>query len=56
MSTYQSGSVVDPHHFEVDLVADPDSTYHLDADPDGDPESAFYLMRIRMLILIRIFI
>jgi hypothetical protein len=30
-------SVVDPHH----LDADPDSTYHPDADPDADPESDF---------------
>jgi hypothetical protein len=39
-------SVVDPHH----LDADPDSTYHSDADPVSD----FYLMRIR--IRFRIFI
>ncbi len=34
---------MDPHHFDVDPDADPDSTYH----PDVDPDSAFYLMRIR---------
>jgi hypothetical protein len=28
-----TSSVVDPHHFD----ADPDSTYHPDADPDADP-------------------
>jgi hypothetical protein len=33
-------SVVDPHHFD----ADPDSTYH----PDADPYCDFYLMRIRI--------
>ncbi len=31
------GSVVDPHHID----ADPDSTYHPDADPDADPDSDF---------------
>jgi hypothetical protein len=39
-------SVEDPHLFD----ADPDSTYHLDADPDAD--SDFYLMRIEILIFI----
>jgi hypothetical protein len=29
-------SVVDPHHFDVDPDADPDSTYHPDAGPDSD--------------------
>jgi hypothetical protein len=29
-------SVVDPHHFDVDRDADPDSTQHPDADPDSD--------------------
>jgi hypothetical protein len=36
------GSVADPHHVD----ADPDSTYHSNADPDYD----FYLMRIRIRI------
>jgi hypothetical protein len=27
-------SVVDSHHFDTDPDADPESTYHLDADPD----------------------
>ncbi len=39
-----SSSVVDSHLFD----ADPDSTYHPDADPDSD----FYLMQIRMWIRI----
>jgi hypothetical protein len=39
---------VDPHH----LDADPDSTYHPDADPDADPDSDFYLMRILTQIFI----
>ncbi len=39
-------SVVDPHHFDVDPGADPDSTYHPDAD--ADPDSDFYLVRIRI--------
>jgi hypothetical protein len=56
---------VDPHH----LDADPDSTYHPDADhadPDADPDSGclfdadpdFYSMRIwmRIRIWIRFFI
>jgi hypothetical protein len=34
---------VDPHHVDADLDADPDSTYHPDADPDPD----LYWMRIR---------
>jgi hypothetical protein len=38
------GSVVDPHHVD----ADPDSTYHPDADPDSD----FYLMWIRIRLLL----
>jgi hypothetical protein len=29
-------SVVDPHHFNVDPDADPDSTYYPVADPDSD--------------------
>jgi hypothetical protein len=29
-------SAVDPHHFDTDPDADPDSTYHPDADPDSD--------------------
>ncbi len=41
---FVSTSVMDPHHVD----ADPDSTYHPDADPDVDPESDFYLMRIRI--------
>jgi hypothetical protein len=28
---------VDPHHFDTDLDADPDPTFHPDADPDPDP-------------------
>ncbi len=40
------GSVVDPHPHHLD--ADPDLTYHPDADPD--PDSEFYLMRIGMRI------
>jgi hypothetical protein len=28
---------VDPHHFD----ADPDQTYHPDADPDAEPDSDF---------------
>ncbi len=27
---------MDPHHFDADSDADPDSTYHPDADPDSD--------------------
>ncbi len=27
---------MDPHHFDVDPVADPDSTYHPDAGVDSD--------------------
>jgi hypothetical protein len=30
-------SVMDPQHFD----ADPDSTYHPNADPDADPDSDF---------------
>jgi hypothetical protein len=48
-------SVVDPNYFD----ADPDSTYHPDADPDPDPSFQikaqtldFYFMRIRMRIWI----
>jgi hypothetical protein len=37
---------MDPHHFDEDPDADPESTYHTDADPDSD----FYLMRIRIRI------
>ncbi len=33
------GSVVDPHH----LDADPDSTFHLDADPAPAPDSGFQI-------------
>ncbi len=43
-------NVVDPHHFYMDLDADPDSTYQPDADPNADPNSGFYLMRIRIFI------
>jgi hypothetical protein len=46
---FGSGSgtlVVDPRHFD----ADPDSTYHPDADPDFD----FYSMRIRPITPVRI--
>jgi hypothetical protein len=32
-----TGNVVDPNHVD----ADPDSTYHPDADPDADPDSDF---------------
>ncbi len=32
-----SVSAVDPHHVD----ADPDSTYHPDADPDADPDPSF---------------
>jgi hypothetical protein len=56
-------SVVDPHHFDadpdanpdstchayVDPNADPDSNYHPDVDPD--PDSDFYLMWIGIQIL-----
>ncbi len=42
----QAGRVVDPHH----LDADPDSTYH----PDADPNSNLYLMRMRIRIFIGI--
>jgi hypothetical protein len=45
---FAGGSVVDTHHFD----ADPDSTYHPDADPDTDADPDFYLMRMRILILI----
>jgi hypothetical protein len=46
---------VDPHHFD----ANPDSTYHRDADADpnsdflfdADPDPTFCLMRIRIQIL-----
>jgi hypothetical protein len=41
-------SVLDPHHFDVDLDADldadPDSTYH----PDADPDPGFYLIQIQI--------
>ncbi len=40
-------SVVDPHHLDTDPDANPDSTYHPDADSVSD-----YLMRIRMRIFI----
>ncbi len=33
---------MDPRHFDADPDADPDSTYH----PNADPESDFYLIRI----------
>jgi hypothetical protein len=40
-------SVEDPHHFDADPDADPDSTYHQpDADPDADPD--FYWIRMRV--------
>jgi hypothetical protein len=46
---------VDPHHFD----ADPDLTYHPDADRDSviyaDPVPNFYLMRMRIQIRIRLF-
>ncbi len=29
-------SFLDPHHFDADSDADPDSTYHPNADPDSD--------------------
>jgi hypothetical protein len=31
-------SVVDPHHFDADQDADPDSTYFFNVDPDTDPD------------------
>jgi hypothetical protein len=31
-------SVVDPHHFDADPDANPDSTY----EPDADPDPYFY--------------
>ncbi len=35
-------SVVDPRHVDADhFDADPDSTYHPDADPDADLDSKF---------------
>ncbi len=34
---------MDPHHVDVDLGADPDSTYHPDADPDLDPDPSFQI-------------
>jgi hypothetical protein len=37
-STVHLNSVVDSHHFD----ADPDSTYHADADPDADPDPTFH--------------
>jgi hypothetical protein len=37
-----TGCVVDPHHFDANPDADPDSTYHPDADPDADSDSDFY--------------
>jgi hypothetical protein len=40
-------SVVDPHQSD----ADPDSTYH----PEADQDSVFYLMLIRMRIQIPLF-
>ncbi len=46
-----STSVVDPHHFDTDADADPDSTYHPDADPDAD----FYSMLIWMRMRIQLF-
>jgi hypothetical protein len=58
LSSKRGSSVVDPHH----LDADPDLTYHPDADPDAYPDLDFYLtwMRIRlftpMRMLIRILI
>jgi hypothetical protein len=38
------GSVADPHHVD----ADPDPTFHFDADPNADQDLDFYLMRIRI--------
>jgi hypothetical protein len=56
-----TSSFVDPHHFDVNPDADPDSTYYSDADPvsayysdadrDADPDSDFLLMRIRIRLL-----
>ncbi len=34
----REASVVDPHHFDGDPDADPDSTYHADAVMDADPD------------------
>jgi hypothetical protein len=39
---------VDPHHFD----ADPDSTYHPDADPDAD--SDFFRIRLSTVMRMRI--
>jgi hypothetical protein len=40
-------SAVDLHHFDTDRDADPDLTYHPDADPDSvfldaDPDPTFH--------------
>ncbi len=48
MSIWDSG--VDQHHLDAEPDADPDSTYHPNADTDAD----FILMRIRMRIRIRL--
>jgi hypothetical protein len=40
------------YHFDADPDADPDSTYHFDADPDADSDRDFCCMRIRILIII----
>jgi hypothetical protein len=38
---WPKSSVVDPHRFDGDPNADPDSTHHPDADPDADTDSEF---------------
>ncbi len=47
---FTSGSVVDPHTHYLD--ADPDLTYHPDADPEADSE--FYSMWIQVTKIMRI--
>jgi hypothetical protein len=41
---------VDPHH--IDAQPGADTTYHFDVYPDADPD--FYLMRIRLFTMMRI--
>ncbi len=51
-------SVVDQHLLDADPNADPDvdpeSVFLFEADPDSNPVPDFYLMRLRIRILIRI--
>jgi hypothetical protein len=42
----RTSSVVDPHHRDADLDADPHPTYY----PDEDPDSDFNLMRIQIFV------